>query len=468
MKLLRKSAQPTIPVKLISKQGFEQLAVSNPQNAKWLTLSGFEANEGDVAIIQNDQGGVARVYFGIGAQLGEIYQLTDPFHLAKLDQLPMGIYELDAPLAAAETAYFAAGLSGYKFDRYQKPDDVKAEAQLIVPQDCDLEAINVQIAAVSLTRDLINTPANDLGPAELAQAVQDLADKFSANYSEIIGDDLLNKGFNLIHTVGRAATEQRAPRLVQMQWRPSVAGTKSLPQLTLVGKGVVFDTGGLDLKPAAGMLTMKKDMGGAANVIGLAYMIMSANLPVELTLLIGAVENSVAANAFRPSDILTSYKGLTVEIGNTDAEGRLVLADLLAFADEQAPDLLLDMATLTGAARVAVGPEIAAFFTNDVEIAATLNMHSSETHDPIWQLPLHQAYLKTMNSKLADLNNISSMPLAGASTAALFLGRFVEQAATYIHWDLNAWNISAHPARPIGGDAQGIRAIFSMLKQRYK
>lgn len=474
MKLLKKTSETIIPIKLISQQDYNQQTDLSAPEAAWLKLSGFNAAEGEFATIQNDRGGVERVFFGLGEQNGKINELDDPFNLAKLAQLPAGIYQLDTKLNNAETAYFACGLSSYKFSKYKTDKNNiidGAKVQLLLPDDLDLDSINAQIEAVSLTRDLVNTPANDLGPAELAQAVRDLAGKFGATYRDIVGDDLLDKGFNLIHTVGRASTKPRAPRFVEMKWQPTqmpAKGGKKLPKLTLVGKGVVFDTGGLDLKPAAGMLTMKKDMGGAANVLGLAMMIMSANLPVELTLLIGAVENSVSADAFRPSDILTSYKGLTIEIGNTDAEGRLVLADLLAYADEQAPDLLMDMATLTGAARVAVGPEIAAYFTKDAEMSSQLNLHSKQVHDPIWQLPLHTAYLKTMNSKLADLNNLSSMPLAGASTAALFLNCFVEQASCYIHWDINSWNISERPARPIGGDAQGIRTIFSMLKQRYK
>lgn len=467
MNLIEKS-EHAICIKPLSTQS---LSVTEAKHLAWLKLNNFSAAEGEIGIIQDVDGAVAQVYFGVGEQDSDVVSLVDPFNFGKLNQLPAGDYYLDAELAEAETAYFAFGLTDYKFSRYKKTDDQpKKIVQLLVPKSLDLAAVTAQIEAVSLTRDLVNTPANDLGPTELAAAVKQLGEKFGAAYSEIIGDDLLKKGFTMMHTVGRASAEatdyssSRAPRFVQMKWQ----GTGSdLAKVTLVGKGVVFDTGGLDLKPPAGMITMKKDMGGAANVLGLAHMIMSAKLPIDLTVMIGAVENSVAANAFRPSDVIDSYKGLTVEIGNTDAEGRLVLADMLAFADEDAPDLLLDMATLTGAARVAVGPEIAAYFTDDAEIATLLNQHSAQTFDPIWQLPLHMAYAQTLNSKVADLNNLSSMPLAGASTAALFLKRFVERAETYIHWDLNAWNISERVGRPIGGEAQGIRAIFSMLKQKF-
>lgn len=477
MNLLKNSdSKNVIYIKLISPQNYNNNFVTDTKHITWLKLQNFNAAAGEICSIPNPDGGVECVYFGIGKQDistdNDLYQLADPFQLAKLSSLPTGIYKLDGQLQNAETAYMAFGLSAYNFNRYKQKSDDQPKPQLLLPEGLDLAAIQAQVEAISLTRDLVNTPANDLGPAELAAALKNLANNFGAKYSEIVGDDLLKKGFTLIHTVGRASADasdyatDRAPRYAEFKWMPDKK-PKNLPKVTLVGKGVVFDTGGLDLKTAAGMITMKKDMGGAANVMGLAYMIMSANLPIELTVMIGAVENSVAANAFRPSDVLTSYKGLTIEIGNTDAEGRLVLADLLAYADEAAPDLLIDMATLTGAARVAVGPEIAAYFTDDAKISAELNNHSATTFDPIWQLPLHKAYLKTMDSRVADLNNMSSMPLAGASTAALFLKRFVEHAETYIHWDLNAWNISARPARPIGGEAQGIRAIFSMLKQRY-
>lgn len=467
MKLIEKSNN-AIPIILISASQYKENGVADETQAAWLQLNDFTAAEGEMVVISDTVGGVKAVYFGTG--VGDS-ALSDPFNLGKLNGLPKGDYELTGKLDNAEIAYFACGLTGYKFDKYtQKPatDNVR----LVVQKGLDFVAIQAQITAISLTRDLINTPANDLGPTELAGAVKNLSDEFGGSYSEIVGDDLLKKGFNLIHTVGRASDEgsdyasSRAPRYAELKWHGG-AESKDLPKLTLVGKGVVFDTGGLDLKPAAGMVTMKKDMGGAANVLGLAYMIMSANLPVDLTVMIGAVENSVAANAFRPSDVLTSYKGTTIEIGNTDAEGRLVLADLLAYADEASPDLLIDMATLTGAARVAVGPEIAAYFTDDADISVELNKHSAAQFDPIWQLPLHEAYLKTMKSHVADMNNLSSMPLAGASTAALFLKTFVENAQTYIHWDLNAWNVSDRIARPIGGDAQGIRAIFAMLKQKF-
>lgn len=476
MNLIQKSthiSDNVIEVKLISQQDYKGKSIADEKHVTWLKRNDFSALEGEVATIYTADGAVACAYFGTGSQAKNTHQLADPFNLAKLDQLPSGVYKLAGNLQNAETAYLAFGLTAYNFNKYKKESKKsQKQVQLLLPDDIDFADIKAQIEAISLTRDLVNTPANDLGPAELAAAMKHLSDQFGATYSEIVGDDLLKKGFNLIHTVGRASATRsdyatdRAPRYAEFKWSGN-SKAKNPPKVTLVGKGVVFDTGGLDLKTAAGMVTMKKDMGGAANVMGLAYMIMSANLPIDLTVMIGAVENSVAANAFRPSDVIKSYKGLTIEVGNTDAEGRLVLADLLAYADEAKPDLLIDMATLTGAARVAVGPEIAAYFTDNAEISADLNQHSTQTFDPIWQLPLHKPYQKSLKSRIADLNNMSSMPLAGASTAALFLKHFVENAGIYIHWDLNSWNISERPARPIGGDAQGIRAIFSMLKQRY-
>ncbi|NRA87412.1 MAG: leucyl aminopeptidase family protein [Rhizobiales bacterium] len=463
MKLI-KSSKNAIEIELISMAQMGNLSDLPKSHAAWLKLNNFGASEGEISVLQDANGQVSKVYFGVGKQSHATFTLDDPFNLAKLKQLPNGDYTLVGALKNAEIAYFAFALADYSFDRYKQPNALKkAAVNLVIGHGVNIDDVQMQVDATNITRDLVNTPANDLGPAELAAAVKQLADKFGADYNDIIGDDLLDKGFTLIHTVGRAS--DRAPRLVELKWRGSDA--ENLPKITLVGKGVVFDTGGLDLKPAAGMITMKKDMGGAANVIGLCHMIMGAKLPIDLTLLIGAVENSVSSNAFRPSDVFKSYKGLTVEIGNTDAEGRLVLADLLAYADESNPDLLLDMATLTGAARVAVGPEIAAYFTEDMALAQSLNEISANIYDPIWQLPLHKAYLKSMNSKVADINNISSMPLAGASTAALFLAKFVENAKTYIHWDLNSWNISDRPARPVGGEAQGIRTIFSMIKQKY-
>lgn len=457
-----------IAVETISVGDFEANSNIPATHYSWMVLNGFSGQSGQTCIIANSSGKVEMVYFGVGSQLNDDktqYELADPFDMAHLYKLPAGTYKLVTNLSNAQTGYLAFALAAYEFNDYKPNKTTQKPTTLLVAADnVNFETIKIQTQAIKLTRDLINTPANDMGPAELAQSIAGLANQFGATYKDIIGDKLLDKGFNLIHAVGRASS--RPPRFVELNWQSDAK--QDLPHITLVGKGVIFDTGGLDLKPAAGMILMKKDMGGAANVIGLAQMIMAHNLPVKLTLLVAAVENSVSSNAFRPSDVLTSYKGLTVEIGNTDAEGRLVLADLLAYGDEAKPDMMIDMATLTGAARVAVGPEIAAFFTDNVETTQTLNEHSAKTDDPIWQLPLYQPYFNGMKSKVADMNNLSSSPMAGATSAALFLKCFVENTQNYIHWDINGWNVSDRPARPVGGEAMGIRAIFSMLQQKYE
>ena len=314
--------------------------------------------------------------------------------------------------------------------------------------------------AVGLARDLINTPANDMGPEELEAAARELATRFGARVSSIVGDELLRQNFPLIHAVGMAST--RAPRLIDFTW-----GDASHPKVTLVGKGVCFDTGGVDLKPASGMLIMKKDMGGAANVLALAQMIMDAKLKVRLRVLIPAVENSVAGNAFRPLDIFPSRKGPTVEIGNTDAEGRLVLADALALADEETPDLLIDLGTLTGAARVALGPDLPPFYTDDDALAADVAHCAYAENDPLWRMPLWGPYDAWLDSKVANINNAPANGFAGSITCALFLQRFVESAASWLHVDIYGWTPSAKPGRPEGGECQAARALYALLSQRY-
>jgi leucyl aminopeptidase len=314
--------------------------------------------------------------------------------------------------------------------------------------------------AATLARDLINTPANDMGPEELEQAARALAEKYGAGFISIVGDELLAGNFPLIHAVGMASA--RAPRLIEFTW-----GDPKHPKVALVGKGVCFDTGGLDLKPSSGMLIMKKDMGGAANVLALAQMIMDAKLKVRLRVLIPAVENAVAGNAFRPLDIFKSRKGVSVEIGNTDAEGRLVLADALALADEEKPDLLIDLGTLTGAARVALGPDLPPFYTDDEALAADVARHARAENDPLWRMPLWMPYDKWLDSKTADLNNAPGGAFAGSITCALFLKRFVEHAKSWLHVDIYGWTPTAKPARPEGGECQAARAIYKLLSERY-
>jgi leucyl aminopeptidase len=313
---------------------------------------------------------------------------------------------------------------------------------------------------VFLARDLINTPANDMGPAELAEAARLLAEHHGAKFSQIVGDALLKANYPLIHAVGRASP--RAPRLIDFSWGP-----KNAPKVTLVGKGVCFDSGGLDLKPSSGMLMMKKDMGGAATILGLAHMIMDGGLDLRLRVLIPAVENSVSGSAYRPGDVIASRKGLKIEIGNTDAEGRLVLADALAEADGEAPELLIDVATLTGAARAATGFDLPPFFTDDEKLASDLSRHATAVHDPVWRLPLWRGYESAIKSAIADLNNNPDYNLAGAITAALFLNRFVARAKSWMHLDIPAWIDRPRPGRRKGAEANTARAIYALLKERY-
>ena len=374
--------------------------------------------------------------------------------VANIASLPEVILELihqDIKIAQE----FALGfvLSKYRFTRYAPNPSHKAE--LICPAGVDERQLQAIIEGEFLTRDLINTPANDMGPDELEAAARDLADEYGAQISVVTGQDLIAQNFPMIHAVGRASL--RAPRLIDMTW-----GSTG-PRLTLVGQGVCFDTGGLNIKPGTSMGLMKKDMGGAAHVMGLAKMIMATNMPVQLRMLIPAVENAIGGDAFRPQDILTSRKGLTVEINNTDAEGRLVLADALALADETPPDLMICMATLTGAARVAVGPDIAPYFTKDASLSHSIATAASSIDDPVWQLPLHAPYEAMIEPGIADLDNAPAGGFAGATTAALFLHRFVTETTRFVHFDCYGWQPNAAPARPKGGVGQGTRALFQAL-----
>lgn len=397
--------------------------------------------------------GVALAAIGYGTDKS---RARGRFHLARgAAQLPKGTYALKTTLDSDKLGVEALGwlLAGYRFDRYK--DQSGPKALLTAPPGIVAERIEAIARGEALTRTLIDTPACDMGPPDLEQAARDLASTFDANINVITGDDLLAQNFPMIHTVGRAA--DRAPRLIDMTW-----GTTG-PRLTLVGKGVCFDTGGLNLKPGASMGLMKKDMGGAATVLGLASMIMAADLPLRLRVLIPAVENSVAGNAVRPGDILTSRKGLTVEINNTDAEGRLVLADALALADEDKPDLIVSMATLTGAARVAVGPDLAPFYTDDAALADALEIAARAQADPVWRMPFHTPYDSMIEPGIADLDNAPKGGFAGSITAALFLRRFVTDTARYMHFDIYGWQPSAAPARPKGGTGQAARALLAAL-----
>lgn len=420
----------------------------------WARINGFGGRAGEVCILPTAAGGLDRVLLGTGTG-------TDRWVAGDLPkQLPAGIYRLEGASAQmADDVALAWMLGGYSFDRY-RPQDAPP-ALLVWPEGIDKKAITATCRAIALVRDLVNTPACDMGPADLQSTAEALARSFGGTATTIVGNALLERNYPLIHAVGRAATAAREPRLIDLSW-----GDPDHLKVTLVGKGVCFDSGGLDLKPASAMKLMKKDMGGAAHVLGLASMIMECALPVRLRVLIPAVENAVSADSFRPGDVLRSRKGLTVEVNNTDAEGRLVLADALAEADSEAPDLLLDFATLTGAARVALGPDLPPFFTHDEALAAEFTTVSAMVDDPLWRLPLWPGYRPMVEGRLGDLDNAPEGGMAGAITAALFLDRFVSSGQAWVHFDVYAWAPKARPARPMGGTAQGIRAAFAVIARR--
>ncbi|MFK7901213.1 MAG: M17 family metallopeptidase, partial [Nitratireductor sp.] len=384
---------------------------------------------------------------------------SDPRDTGALSRvLPKGNYYFASKASNMHLACLGFLLGAYKFDKYKNTK--LSAAKLVLPSEVNKAALVREAEATMLVRNLINTPTNDLGPDELEGAVKTIAKNYKASVQVTKGEALLKKNFPMIHAVGRAS--DKAPRLIDLKW-----GNKNHKKITLVGKGVCFDTGGLNIKPGNSMLLMKKDMGGAANVLGLAYLIMAAKLPVRLRVLIPAVENNISANAYRPGDILSSRKGLSVEIGNTDAEGRLVLADALTFASEEKPELIIDMATLTGAARVALGPDLPPFFTDNAKLATQINEAANAQTDPLWQLPLWAAYKPMLNSPIADTNHISSGGFAGCITAALFLQKFVDPKITWAHFDVFGWAPTTKPWVQVGGEAQGIRALFDVLANNY-
>ncbi|QUS41460.1 leucyl aminopeptidase family protein [Tardiphaga alba] len=445
------------PITFATRTTWPELAAKLPPMAQaFATANGLTAKAGSWLALPDTDGGIAQVVFGLEDDTAKHRDLFRAGQLPGL--LPPGTYRFANAPHDARLAVLAFALGSYRFGRYRKNET--PDVRLVPPDGIDIAEISRMAEAATLARDLINTPSNDMGPEELAQAAKDLAARFGADFSCIVGDDLVQQNFPLIHAVGMASS--RAPRLIDFSW-----GDPSHAKVTLVGKGVCFDTGGLDLKPSSGMLIMKKDMGGAANVLALALMIMDAKLKVRLRVLIPAVENAVAGNAFRPLDIFKSRKGPTVEIGNTDAEGRLVLADALALADEDKPDLLVDLGTLTGAARVALGPELPPFYTNDEDLALDVARCAKEQNDPLWRLPLWAPYDAWLDSKVANINNAPSGGFAGSITCALFLQRFVEEAKSWLHVDIYGWTPSAKPARPEGGECQAARAIYALLSQRY-
>lgn len=452
-----KNTKAAIPLHIIDQPSFETWlkAQTNPVRT-WVQANGFKGAKGTVLLVPADDGQPAMALVGYGTAE---QRAKRRFHLAAAaEKLPSGTFKIASGIADdhIEAECFGWLMSSYRFDRYRTHG--VADVQLIAPDGVDAAKLEIIAAAEWLIRDLINTPAADMGPADLEAAAATIASQHNAELAVIRGDDLLVQNFPMIHAVGRAVghSANRAPRLIDMRWG------ETGPTITLVGKGVCFDTGGLNLKPSGSMGLMKKDMGGAANVLGLAQMIMALNLPVQLRVLIPAVENSISGNAFRPGDVLTSRKGLTVENNNTDAEGRLVLADALALADEETPDLVLSMATLTGAARVAVGPDIAPFYTDDNATALALSAAATQVEDPVWRMPFHEPYELMIEPAIADLDNAPSGGFAGSITAALFLRRFV-QKSRYVHFDIYGWQPASAPARPKGGVGQGPRAILNAL-----
>ncbi len=445
-------AGETLPIFAVTPAQIEA-GTLDPVALAWARKSHFKADPGALVLVPTADGQLGGALFGLGKNPSET-----PYITGKLARtLPPGDWHIETAPLSPNRLLLGFGLGSYRYEKYKK--ESAPAATLHIPKSADEGHIRRVIAGFSLARDLINTPTNDMGPDALEKAFRALAGHYKADVSAISGDDLLTANFPLIHAVGRASAE--APRLLTMRW-----GKEGHKKVTLVGKGVCFDTGGLDIKPASSMALMKKDMGGAANVMGLAMMIMDARLPIDLTVIIPMVENSISANAFRPGDIYRSRAGLTVQIDNTDDEGRLVLADALAKADEDQPAMIIDMATLTGAARVALGPDIPPFFTDSDDLAAALGDASLTTDDPLWRMPLHKGYEKDLSSKIADLTNAPSGGMAGAITAALFLKRFVKKTGDWVHFDIYGWAPAERPHTPGGGEAQAIHAIYHMLADR--
>ncbi len=449
------AAQPAIPITPLSQAAFAGwLAAQPPPVAAWVCSCRFSADAAAVCLLPAADGSIARVLLGRGAA-------PSMWDWAALPAaLPPGRFHIDHVLDpdAAERAALAWALGCYRFARYV--DEVRVWPTLVWPEGVDADAVERLAGAIGRVRDLINTPAEHLGPEQLAAAVDALARRFGARTTVLSGDELLAHNYPAIHAVGRASA--RPPRLIDLRW-----GRDDAPRLSLVGKGVCFDSGGLDLKTAGQMKLMKKDMGGAALLLGLAELVMGSGLDVCLRLMIPAVDNAVAGNALRPLDVIRTRCGLSVEVGNTDAEGRLILADALCEAASERPELLIDAATLTGAARVALGTELPALFCDDDELAASLLGCGTRHEDPLWRLPLWQPYRRHLKAKTADLTNAPDLAYAGAITAALFLREFIEPAAPWLHLDVMAWNTDSRPGRPEGGEAMGLRALFALVRARF-
>jgi leucyl aminopeptidase len=445
-----------VPLTALNKAGLAAWREAAPARERdWVQAIGFTAEAGKTALIPDEHGKLGRVLVGTGDNEASMWAVA-----GLSETLPEGSYRLDALPDGADASRVALGwaLGTYAFTRYhaKKP----GAARLVWPKGADRNLVKRLASAMFLARDLATTPASDMGPEELADAAQQVAKVEDAKCKVIVGDKLLEKNYPTIHAVGRAST--RPPRLVDITW-----GDKDAPKVTLVGKGVCFDTGGLDLKPASSMLNMKKDMAGAAIMLGLGQAIMRAGLKLRLRVLLPCVENSVSGNAMRPRDVIKTRKGLTVEVGNTDAEGRLILCDALADASDEKPEMIIDAATLTGAARVALGPELPALFCNNDALADALIAAGQAEDDPVWRMPLYKPYRRLIDSKIADLNNVSDGPQGGAITAALYLNEFVDPAVPWAHLDVMAWNNRSRPGRPEGAEAQTLRAVYAHIAERF-
>jgi leucyl aminopeptidase len=453
----RATAAPTVPITFVDSASWRDTRDRlTPRMRTFADAAGFEAKPGRHLLLPGVEGELESVIFALEAADDPAKDLFRPGTLSGV--LPAGAYRFVNAPHDSKLAALAFALGAYSFTRYRKQD--AKEVRLELPGNVDGDDLERTIEAVTLARDLINTPANDMGPAELEAGARALAEHHGASFRSVVGEDLLAEGFPLIHAVGRAAA--RPPRLIDLTW-----GNPAHPKVTLVGKGVCFDTGGLDIKPESSMLNMKKDMGGAATMLALAHMLMDRGVKLRLRVLIPAVENAISGTAFRPRDVYRSRKGITVEIGNTDAEGRLILADALALADEENPDLIADMATLTGAARVALGPDLPPFYTDDDALAGELARYAASENDPLWRMPLWRPYEQLLDSKVADLNNVASGGFAGSITAALFLRRFVTAAKAWLHLDIFAWTPTTKPGRPEGAECQAARALYALLVARY-
>ena len=453
-------AETPIPLVLVSEAAFE--AMSDEGLKELARGQDFTGQAGRILFATGAEGRLTRVLAGAG-KAG-----ADPMAARSLAaRLPAGDYILtDAP-EGLDAGLFALGwaLGAYVFDRYKARPE-RGRARLVLPDGVDGAAIRQEAAACLLAREMVDTPAQDMGPLQIETIAREIAEEAGASIEVTVGDDLLEKNFPAVHAVGRAAASHRQPRLIEIGWN---LDRSELPLVALVGKGVVFDSGGLDIKPAAGMRWMKKDMGGSAHALALGRLVMQAKLPVRLVVLVAAVENAISGDAFRPGDIVRTRKGLTVEIGNTDAEGRVILSDALARAGEHQPELTIDFATLTGAARIALGPELPPYYTDDEDLAAEIAAAAADRRDPVWRMPLWRGYREAVESELADLrNDAADWAQAGSVTAALFLQRFAPESGSWVHLDIFAWNNRARPGFPQGGEAQGLRALFEVLKRRYR